>query len=70
MASFAESKARQANGATGNSRTISECDQGKPSRTAEFVAFNRALGTLAPQVPGFSDPFAYSLPSRPDGKGR
>lgn len=32
--------------------------QGKPSRTAEFVAFNRALGTLAPQVPGFLDPFA------------
>ncbi len=32
--------------------------QGKPSRTAEFVAFHRALGTLAPRVPGFSDPFA------------
>ena len=39
--------------------------QGKPSRTAEFVAFNRALGTLAPQVPGFSDPLAfYFLPKR------
>jgi methyltransferase (TIGR00027 family) len=38
---------------------------GKPSRTAEFVAFNRALGTLAPQVPGFSDPFAvHFLPDR------
>ncbi len=32
---------------------------GKPSRTAEFVALNRALGTLAPQVPGFSDPIAH-----------
>lgn len=39
-------------------RTISRVRQGKPSRTAEFVAFNRALGTLAPQVPGFLDPFA------------
>jgi methyltransferase (TIGR00027 family) len=39
--------------------------QGKRSRTAEFVAWNRALGTLAPQVPGFSDPFAYHfLPAR------
>ena len=39
--------------------------QGKPSRTAEFVAFNRALGTLAPQVPGFYDPFAFHfLPAR------
>jgi methyltransferase (TIGR00027 family) len=34
---------------------------GKPSRTAEFVAFNRALGTLAPRVPGFSDPFAVQF---------
>ena len=33
--------------------------EGKRSRTAEFVAFNRALGTLAPQVPGFYDPFAF-----------
>jgi methyltransferase (TIGR00027 family) len=31
---------------------------GKPSRTAEFVALNRALGDLAPRVPGFSDPLA------------
>src|SRR5271167_1177690 len=39
--------------------------QGKRSRTAEFVALNRALGTLAPQVPGFSDPFAFHfLPGR------
>jgi methyltransferase (TIGR00027 family) len=34
---------------------------GKPSRTAEFVALNRALGTLAPQVPGFSDPVAVQF---------
>jgi O-methyltransferase involved in polyketide biosynthesis len=32
--------------------------QGKPSRTAGFVALNRALGDLAPRVPGFSDPIA------------
>jgi methyltransferase (TIGR00027 family) len=39
--------------------------KGKPSRTAQFVAFNRALGTLAPQVPGFSDPFAvHFLPDK------
>jgi len=31
---------------------------GKPSRTAQFVAYNRALGNLAPHVPGFSDPMA------------
>ena len=31
---------------------------GKPSRTAQFVGYNRALGDLAPQVPGFSDPMA------------
>jgi methyltransferase (TIGR00027 family) len=38
---------------------------GKRSRTADFVAFNRALGTLAPVVPGFSDPVAYYfLPPR------
>jgi len=30
----------------------------RPSRTAQFVAYNRALGNLAPQVPGFSDPLA------------
>lgn len=34
---------------------------GKPSRTAQFVAFNRALGTLAPRVPGFSDPVAVQF---------
>jgi len=34
---------------------------GKPSRTAHFVAYNRALGTLAPQVPGFSDPLAVEF---------
>ncbi len=39
--------------------------QGRRSRTAEFVAFNRALGTLAPRVPGFSDPVAvHFLPER------
>jgi len=31
---------------------------GKLSRTAQFVALNRALGSLSPQVPGFSDPLA------------
>jgi methyltransferase (TIGR00027 family) len=35
--------------------------EGKPSRTAQFVALNRALGTLAPRVPGFSDPFAIQF---------
>jgi methyltransferase (TIGR00027 family) len=35
--------------------------KGKTSRTAEFVALNRALGTLAPQVPGFQDPFAFDF---------
>jgi len=34
---------------------------GKPSRTAQFVALNRALGNLAPRVPGFSDPFAVDF---------
>jgi methyltransferase (TIGR00027 family) len=34
---------------------------GKPSRTAQFVAYNRALGNLAPQVPGFSDALAVAL---------
>jgi methyltransferase (TIGR00027 family) len=34
---------------------------GKPSRTAQFVAFNRALGNLAPEVPGFSDPLAIEF---------
>ena len=38
---------------------------GQPSRTAQFVAYTRALGTLAPQVPGFSDPYAEMfLPDR------
>jgi len=38
---------------------------GERSRTAEFVAFTRAVGTLAPQVPGFSDPVAWQfLPAR------
>jgi methyltransferase (TIGR00027 family) len=35
--------------------------QGRRSRTAEFVAFNRALGTLQPSVPGFSDPLAVQF---------
>jgi methyltransferase (TIGR00027 family) len=34
---------------------------GKPSRTAQTVAFNRALGTLSPQVPGFSDALAVEF---------
>src|SRR5580693_8168058 len=34
---------------------------GKQSRTAQFVALNRALGTLSPQVPGFSDPLAVEF---------
>jgi methyltransferase (TIGR00027 family) len=34
---------------------------GKASRTAQFVALNRALGTLAPRVPGFSDPVAVQF---------
>lgn len=39
--------------------------QGKRSRTAEFVALNRALGNLAPLVAGFSDPVAARfLPER------
>ncbi len=38
---------------------------GKPSRTAQFVALNRALGNLAPRVPGFSDPVAeHFLPDK------
>ncbi len=32
-----------------------------PSRTAQFVAFNRALGHLSPVVPGFADPVAEAL---------
>lgn len=38
---------------------------GKPSRTAHFVAYQRALGTLAPRIPQFSDPLAVEfLPER------
>jgi len=38
---------------------------GRRSRTAEFVALNRALGTLAPQVPGFADPVVvHFLPEK------
>lgn len=43
------------------SKRSSVMRSGKMSRTAQFVAFNRALGTLAPQVPGFSDPIAVEL---------
>jgi methyltransferase (TIGR00027 family) len=32
--------------------------EGKASFTAQFVALHRALGTLAPRVPGFADPVA------------
>jgi methyltransferase (TIGR00027 family) len=32
--------------------------RGNASRTAQFVALNRALGALAPTVPGFGDPIA------------
>jgi hypothetical protein len=34
---------------------------GRPSRTAQFVAYNRALGNLAPQVTASSDPLAIEL---------
>lgn len=34
---------------------------GEPSRTALFVAYLRALGSLAPQVPGFADAVAERL---------
>jgi methyltransferase (TIGR00027 family) len=30
----------------------------RASRTAQFVAYNRALSNLSPKVPGFSDPMA------------
>lgn len=33
----------------------------RASRTAQFVALNRALGNLSPEVPGFSDPVAEHL---------
>jgi methyltransferase (TIGR00027 family) len=32
--------------------------KGRGSSTAQFVALNRALGSLAPTVPGFGDPIA------------
>lgn len=35
--------------------------KGQPSRTAQFVANLRALGDLAPAVPGFSDPVAHKF---------
>lgn len=35
--------------------------KGKGSRTAQFVAYNRALGNLSPTVNGFSDPVAERL---------
>jgi methyltransferase (TIGR00027 family) len=35
--------------------------KGGGSRTAQFVALNRALGNLAPQVAAFSDPIAERL---------
>jgi methyltransferase (TIGR00027 family) len=35
--------------------------KGRASSTAQFVAFNRALGNLAPQVTGFADPMAEKL---------
>jgi len=35
--------------------------EGKPSRTAQFIALNRALGNLAPRVPGFTDPFSVQF---------
>ena len=34
---------------------------GQISATALFIAYNRALGTQSPQVPGFSDPAALPL---------
>jgi methyltransferase (TIGR00027 family) len=33
----------------------------RASRTAQFVAYNRALSNLSPKVPGFSDPVAESF---------
>jgi methyltransferase (TIGR00027 family) len=39
--------------------------KGTVSRTAQFVAYNRALGSLSPVVPEFSDPVAEGfLPER------
>jgi methyltransferase (TIGR00027 family) len=34
---------------------------GQISTTAQYVAYSRALGDLAPQVPGFADPVAAQL---------
>lgn len=34
---------------------------GKASHTATFIAFNRALANLAPQVPGFADPLSVEF---------
>jgi len=36
-------------------------DPGLPSSTAHFVAYLRALGSLAPQVPGFGDAMAERM---------
>jgi methyltransferase (TIGR00027 family) len=38
--------------------------KGKGSRAAQFLAYTRALGNLAPVVPGFSDPVAEQLLAR------
>jgi methyltransferase (TIGR00027 family) len=38
--------------------------RGKASRTAQFLAYTRALGSLAPVVPGFSDPVAEQFLAR------
>ncbi|HUB07868.1 MAG TPA: SAM-dependent methyltransferase [Myxococcales bacterium] len=35
--------------------------KGRASNTAQFVAFNRALGDLSPEIEGFSDPIAARL---------
>lgn len=37
---------------------------GKPSQTAQFVSYMRALGTLSPVVPGFTDPVAEHFVSK------
>jgi methyltransferase (TIGR00027 family) len=39
-------------------RATSVVRKGRGSNTAQFVALNRALGSLAPTVPGFEDPIA------------
>ena len=33
----------------------------RPSRTAQFIAYNRALANLAPAIPGFADPLAVEF---------